>query len=363
MNLLLSVLHRSRNPAAARRVIDAAGTLCYSYPKGRDHGLAYTELQNSPAEKACLSGGNEYVAVIGGVNLDIGAHPFGPLKAGDSNPGRVILSPGGVGRNIAHNLRLLGVDVQFLTAFGNDVLARTVIDSCTALKIDITHALRVPDGTTSTYLFLCDSEGDMAAAVSDMAICDEISPSYLIKHADVINGAGLVVADTNIPASSLAWLAEHCTAPLFVDPVSTKKAEKLKPILGKLHTLKPNRMEAASLSGIEISDRTTLEAAAQVLLETGLQRVFISLGAEGVLAADQHEMVLIPCCPAVIRNATGAGDAFMAGLAWAWLEGRNLTDAGRFASAAASLSVESATTINPALSVGAVRNRLRASAK
>ena len=64
--------------------------------------------------------------------------------------------------------------------------------------------------------------------------------------------------------------------------MSTVKAEKLRPVLGKLHTLKPNRLEAELLSGVPITDTDSLHRAAQTLLETGLHRVFISLGADGV---------------------------------------------------------------------------------
>ena len=51
------------------------------------------------------------IAVIGSVNMDIGGYSHGPLTAGDSNPGRVRLSVGGVGCNIARNLALLGAKV------------------------------------------------------------------------------------------------------------------------------------------------------------------------------------------------------------------------------------------------------------
>lgn len=53
-----------------------------------------------------------YAAVVGGVNVDIGGQSYAPLVARDSNPGRVRISLGGVGRNIAHNMSLLGVDVR-----------------------------------------------------------------------------------------------------------------------------------------------------------------------------------------------------------------------------------------------------------
>ena len=71
-----------------------------------------------------------YAVVCGGVNIDIGAHSFAPLRAKDSNPGKVELSLGGVGRNIAHNMRLLGVPTYLLTAVGGDSRASQVEESC-----------------------------------------------------------------------------------------------------------------------------------------------------------------------------------------------------------------------------------------
>ena len=195
-----------------------------------------------------------YAVVAGGVNVDIGGRSFAPMVAKDSNPGRVTTSLGGVGRNIAHNMSLLGVDVRFLTAFGDDLYAQRIAASCGELGIDISHALQVPGGTTSTYLFLNDSDGDMALAVSDMEICEQLLPEYFAANLSLLNRAQIVVADTNLPEASLVYLANHCTVPLFVDPVSTSKAEKLRGILGKIHTLKPNRIEAELLSGVKITD-------------------------------------------------------------------------------------------------------------
>ena len=218
-----------------------------------------------------------YAVVVGGVNMDIGGRSFAPLVAKDSNPGKVRMSLGGVGRNIAHNMSLLGVDVRFLTAFGDDLYAQRIAASCGELGIDISHALTVAGGTTPTYLFLNDSDGDMALAISDMEICDRITPSYLAANLSLLNNAQLVVTDTNIPAESLRYLAEHCTVPIFADPVSTAKAVKLKPILGKLHTLKPNRIEAELLSGVKITDEESLRLAAQTLLDTGLHLSLIHI--------------------------------------------------------------------------------------
>ena len=301
-----------------------------------------------------------YAVVIGGVNIDIGGRAFRPLVPGDSNPGKVITALGGVGRNIAHNMSLLGMDVRMLTAFGDDIYGQRIAASCAELGIDISNALQIPGGTTPTYLFLNDADGDMALALSDMEICDRITPDYLSKHLSLINNARLVVIDTNIPEESIVFLAEHCTVPIFADPVSTAKAVKLRSVLGKLHTLKPNRIEAELLSGVKITDDASLEAAAQSLLNMGMERVFISLGTDGVLAADHERLVRVPCYKATMRNATGAGDSFMAALAWAFVEGSDSETAARAAAAVAAMAIESEETVNPAISPASLRERMAA---
>ena len=299
-----------------------------------------------------------YAVVVGGVNMDIGGRSFGPLVGQDSNPGQVRMSLGGVGRNIAHNLALLGTEVHLLTAFGDDVSAQKVAASCGELGIDISQALQVSGGTTSTYLYLTGPEGDMELAVADMEIYDHVTPAFLQSRSALLQNAQLVVVDTNIPAESIVWLAENCKTPLFADPVSTAKAEKLRPVLGRLHTLKPNRMEAELLSGASITDIASAKVAAERLLDTGLRRVFISMGGYGVLAADHTGAVHVPCGPAKMVNTTGCGDAFMAAIAWAYLEGTDLEGTARIGLAASAIAMESAETINPAMSAKALWERL-----
>lgn len=188
------------------------------------------------------------------------------------------MSLGGVGRNIAHNMALLGVDVRMVTVFGDDINAQKIAASCGELGIDISQSPVIPDGRTSTYLFITDEKGDMALAVSDMEIYKHLTPQMLAQRQTLLNASQAVVLDTNLPAESIQYLADHCTAPLFADPVSTAKAVKLKPVLGKLHTLKPNRIEAELLSGVKITDDASLRKAAETLLDTGLHRVFIFSG-------------------------------------------------------------------------------------
>ena len=315
-------------------------------------------------KKGCIAGkgyvlrSSSYAVVVGGVNVDIGGRSFAPLVDADSNPGQVTISLGGVGRNIAHNLSLMGVDVRLLTAYGDDLNGERVAASCSELGIGLSHALQVPGTATSTYLYLTGPEGEMALAVSDMSVCDRITPAYLARNLTLLQNAQVVVADANIPGESLQYLADNVTVPLFVDPVSTIKAENLRPILHKIHTLKPNRLEAELLSGVPIRTLEDVPLAADKLLQLGVHRLFLSLGADGVYAAMGSQRVMLPPIPGHMVNTTGCGDAFMAALVWAYLEGQDLETTARAGLAAGSIAMESGETINPAMSPEALHNRM-----
>ena len=297
-------------------------------------------------------------AVVGGVNVDIGGRAQRALVEKDSNPGTVRLSLGGVGRNVAHNLALLGVNTRLLTVLGADEHARRIEDSCAELGIDLRRSLRVAGEATSTYLYVAGPDGDMALAVSDMEIYRHLTPQALAARRQWLAAARVLALDTNIPSESVEWLCEHASAPVFADPVSTVKAEKLRPVLGRLHTLKPNRLEAELLSGVRITDEKSLCRAADALLDTGLQRVFVTLGAQGVLAADGHGRVRLPAPQGVKANTTGCGDAFLAALVWAFLEDADLAESARAGLAAAALAMSSPETVNPAVSAQALRAKM-----
>ena len=299
-----------------------------------------------------------YAAVVGGVNMDVGGIAFRPLMPADSNPGRVRISLGGVGRNIAHNMALLGLDARMVTVLGDDLYAQRITASCRELGIDLSRSLRVPGASTSTYLYLANPDGDMALALSDMDIYDRLTPSVLASRISWLNQAQVLVLDANIPAGSVEWLCRHAEVPVFADPVSAAKAEKFRGVLGLLHTLKPNRLEAEVLTGIPVTDENSANRAVDVLLEAGLHRVFLTLGAGGVLAADRHRRLRFRAPGGNLVNTTGCGDAFMAALVWAYLHGTDLADSTRAGLAAAAIAMESEETINSAMSVGALKAKM-----
>jgi len=283
--------------------------------------------------------------------MDIGGSPEGTLIPRDSNPGRVTVRPGGVGRNIAHNLCLLGAQVQLLSAVGEDVYGAALLESCQALGINVEMTMIRPRERSSTYLYITDETGDMRLAIADMAITDRITPETLAPCLERINSSDAVVLDANLSPAALRFLAEQVTAPLYADPVSTAKAPRLKTLLGRLRILKPNRLEAETLTG-----ERDPEKAARALLGAGVRRVFLSLGAEGLLAAEGDRLLRLPCAPARVINTTGAGDAAMAALVWAGTQGFDLEKSAQAALLAGAAATECREANNPRL--GEILNRL-----
>ena len=109
---------------------------------------------------------------------------------------------------------------------------------------------------------------------------------------------------------------------------------------------------------MSITDEESLYRAADALLATGLHRVFISLGGDGVFAADRTGGQLrLPVLPADMVNTTGCGDAFMAAITWAYLQGTDLEGTARAGLAASAIAMESGQTINPAMSADALQKR------
>ena len=284
------------------------------------------------------------IAVIGGRNMDSGGSAAGELRLRDSNPGRVTLRPGGVGRNIAHDLRLLGAEVSLVSAVGEDAFGRALLESCEALGLDMSMTLRRPRERSSTYLYVNDEGGDMLLAVSDMDIVDRISPAALEPLLPRLKRFDALVLDANLSEASLRFLAERTDLPLYADAVSAAKAPRLLPILPRLTALKPNRLEAEALTGEKDPER-----AARALLAAGVGRVFLTLGEKGMMAAQGDSLLVLPRRKVKVLSTTGAGDAATAAMVWAGVQGFELERAARFSQLAGATTCECLEANNPKL--------------
>lgn len=290
------------------------------------------------------------VAVYGGANFDIQARCREPYRPGDSNPGTSSMSFGGVGRNIAENVAKLGLATELVTVFGGDEMACLLADGCRASGVEVGRSLILPNEATSRYICIIDERGLLVAAVAAMDCLNLFGPDELASRFGPGDEADVVVIDANLPPETIAAAAYRWKdKPLILDTVSVAKAVRAGPVAGRFSMVKPNRREARALLGL---DPDTFDASAdgdlsaaitsiRALLALGIQEVFLSLGAHGLLWADAAGMGRASPLDLPVVNVSGAGDAATAALAWATVRGFDCREKATYAVAAASLCASS----------------------
>lgn len=295
-----------------------------------------------------------YVVVIGGLNIDI-AGLSGPIyREKDSNIGEVSINVGGVGQNIAQNLTKLDTPTYLITVYGSDYFGKIAKMECEKNNINLDYAECLDDNRSSIYLYINDSDGDLVTAINDMKIVDYITPEFLANKLDFINQANIVVLDCNLSQETIEWICHNVTRPIFVDPVSVAKADRIKNVLNKIDTLKPNEHEVQILTGIKVVDETSAKQAATQLNSMGVKNVFISLGSQGILCSRNGEVDIVRPVARKIVSTNGAGDCSMATIVWSrfnYGDALPLSEVGLFTQAAASITLESPLAVAPELTV------------
>jgi pseudouridine kinase len=267
------------------------------------------------------------IIVIGGANLDIKAKSRALNHLGTSNPSIITTSPGGVGRNIAHNLACLGARVGLISVIGSDHQGKVVMEATKLVGVDVTR-IRTTAPATGTYIAILNPDGELVTATNDMRAADEIFPEMIAAHTDDITNAKLVVADCNLPLPTLMAIAELARDKLFIEPVSVAKSVKLKALLkaGSIFMASPNLDQMESLTG-----HRSINEGCVVLHGFGLQNIVIHAGQKGAFVSDGAVIKHVPIQPAgPVIDVTGAGDAAVAGLVFALLQGDDVLTATTF---------------------------------
>ncbi|WP_288349697.1 carbohydrate kinase family protein [uncultured Thalassospira sp.] len=246
-----------------------------------------------------------------------------------SNPVRTLhRKPGGVARNIAVHLRLLGNNVAMLGAVGDDGDGEHVIAALADLGIDTRRMIKLEGKHTAGYTAVLDETGELAMGMMDAEVYDLLTIDRLAPHLSNFQAWPWWLIDANLPAQTIAWLAENKgTAKICAATVSPSKAVRFKDVLGKLDLLITNRAEAQILTGIEINDKSQAKTAIELLRGKGVPDVIITLGATGVVSSTGLETSFWSPLPTRVRDVNGAGDAFYSGFLASYAKPGNSFDA------------------------------------
>lgn len=303
------------------------------------------------------------VVVIGGANVDIVGRALQTLAPGDSTPGHMAISRGGVGRNLAENLARLGEAVQLYSAVGQDAWGQTLCQETQASGVATDGIYRSPTLPSAHYLSLVQPDGSLYAALNDMRVLEQLTPEILRQQGLDISAAGVLVLDCNLPADTLRWVFGQTRLypdlQVVVDAVSAAKCAKISPHLADIHLLKVNPLEARTLTGLAVDSIAQAQQAARWFWQQGVGHTVLSLGRQGVCWCDiggrvGHLAADRAASPAQIVNTNGAGDALLAGVLYGHLAGLSWPQPVQWGMACAALTLTVATANAEHLSIQVV---------
>ena len=297
-----------------------------------------------------------HILVIGGTLLDAKGIPLAGLEPGTSNPARIRFSRGGTARNVAENLARLGAEVLLITAVGDDVTGRQLLEQTAVTGVNLEHTLIVTGAETGAYMALLDNEGTLSVALDDARVMEEISPAYLNNRRRLFRDADMVMMDGSLSEEAIATIArltKKHDVPLCADPTSARLAHKIRPYLQQLHLLVPNEVEEAELLEVDYTGHSpdTSLTLARRLVNMGVDHVAITLSDFGLDYATSEETGYIRPTFSKHIDSTGTGDAVTAAIMFGMLNELPTLECMRLGAAAASLTLQNTETVVPDLSL------------
>lgn len=283
------------------------------------------------------------VVVVGGANYDLIGVTSQKVNLRTSNPGKIMHTIGGVGRNIAENLGKLKVPTTLLTAVGKDGHGDAILKRTKEAGVDVSHVLRTDKYPSGTYVAILDEKNDLGLAVADMDIVTLVNSGYIKERLYALKGAVMVVCDTNVPVETLELLGEYCKeteATLVLEPVSVEKAQKVKGLLHLINIFTPNKEEMESICGFNLESEEDYKKAGEYAMEQGISILLLKLGKKGLYVHSDKFTGLLKSKASKIVDVTGAGDSLVAGFLASIFQGHSLEKSCEYALAAAAYTLE-----------------------
>jgi pseudouridine kinase len=257
---------------------------------------------------------NKPVICIGAALVDELYAASHPMLMATTNDATVHRSAGGVARNIAHQLALLGVPVQLISVFGNDGEGDWLKTICGYVNIQLDAAI-TNNSLTGKYTGILNYDKSLFTALLTNTSLNSITPQHLQQHEALLATAFTIIADANIDIETVAWLAQFCNRkniPFIIEPVSVPPAQKFTKVgLQGVQMVTPNEDELPAMCS---NGGKTIEENAQEILDRGVQKIWLHRGKKGSMLFTKEANYSL-AAPEVedIRDVTGAGDGSLSG--------------------------------------------------
>ena len=271
--------------------------------------------------------------VIGATFVDIKGFPMDNYIPTGRNVGRVEYLHGGVARNVVEDIANVELRPTFLGLVDDSPMGTDVLHKLQNHKVNTQYVQVVPEGM-GTWLAVFDNNGDVAGSISKRPDLMPILTILQEKGDEIFSQADSVVMEVDMEKDIVKMaleLAEKHGCKTFGVVSNMSIAAKRRDFLQRFHCFICNRQEAGQLFLNDFEDYTPQQMEQMLrskVVGAQIPSMVVTLGDQGAVYADMEgNSGTVPARNVQVKDTTGAGDAFCAGVAIGLTYGKTLKEA------------------------------------
>ena len=293
------------------------------------------------------------IVVLGAVFVDIKGFPESQYIPDGRNAGRIEYIQGGVSRNVVEDIANLELRPTFISIVDESALGTDVLRKLNDHKANTDYMQVIPNGM-GTWLAVFDEKGDLAGSISQRPNLAPVLDILEEKGDEIFQKASSVVLEIDMDkdiVKKTVQFAEKYNKKLFGVVSNMSIAVERRDFLQKFDCLICNKQEAGIFFTEDYEDMKQDELLPIICerIEKGkINSIIVTMGGDGAIYASRNgEKGFCPAKKVMVKDTTGAGDAFCAGVASALTYGKSLADACEIGSRLAASVITSSSNVCP----------------
>ena len=273
------------------------------------------------------------IVVIGAVFVDIKGYPEANFIPTGRNVGRVEQVHGGVGRNVAEDIANCELRPTFVSLVDETGAGTDVLRKLRSHKVNTNYIRQTRDGM-GAWLAVFDNDGDVCASISKRPNLLPIADILDQQGDEIIRDADSVIIEIDIDKEIVKRtfkLAKKYNKKVYAVVANMSIALERRDFLQSIDCFVCNIQEAGILFTDDYSGKTPEEMMDIISRKVQAARIpgmIVTMGGAGAVYADIHgDKGYCPARKVEVKDTTGAGDSFCAGVAIGLTYGKSMREA------------------------------------
>lgn len=273
------------------------------------------------------------IVVIGATFVDIKGFPNDTYLPTGRNVGRIEYIHGGVARNLVEDIANVELRPRFVSLVDDNAEGEAVLKKLRNHKVNTDYVLSVPDGM-GMWLAVFDNSGDLAGSISKRPDPSALAQLLEEKGDEIFADADSIVVEIDLDKEVVKQVfkyAEKYHKKVYAVVANMSIASQRRDFLQSTDCFVCNVLEAGILfvtDFSQLSPEELCEELSQRVISARIPAVVVTMGSKGSVYADmQGNKGVCPAETVQVRDTTGAGDAFCAGVAMGLTYGKTMPEA------------------------------------